>query len=797
MYKKTAFHRSPGSGLAQPLRKAWLAGVLSLLLAPMVLAAQTGSITGRVVTADDEPVTDATVTVVATQASTEVDADGRFTLEDVPAGEQILEVVSKLHARGVDRIEVAAGESTEIELLVRSRTHSERIVVTATPDPRGELDLAAPVNVLEGRELATQVEPSLGETLANEPGISTSSFAPGASRPIIRGLGGDRVKVMENGLDTLDASAASPDHAVASDPLLAQRVEVLRGPATLLYGSNAIGGVVNIIDDRVPSAPPSKPFTGTIDLRGGTVADERAAAASLSGGNARWAWHVDGLTRETDNYEIPGHAALEEEEEDEGHDEEEEEAFGILPNSDIETRSGGLGLTGFFGNRGYLGVAYRGFDTEYGVPGGEHGHHEEEGHDDEGHDDEEGHGDDDDHGEGEEEEEEEDIRIDMRQRRFDIEGGITQPFGAFRGAKLRLGIVDYEHDELEGPDEIGTRFFNEAWEGRFELVQKRRGNHTGSFGLQVRSRDLEAIGEEAFIPPAESENIGLFTFQEIDRGALSYQFGLRYEVQDTTVREPGLPDRDFDALSASLGLVWKPSGRYSLGASVARSAKMPTGEELYSNGAHFATSAFEIGDTSLEEETSLGLDLTLRRVEGRVTGAFNLFYNDFSDYIFQAFTGDEEDELPVLLWSQADANFWGAELDLSILLAQSAHASWDLDLLWDFVRAEFDDGGDLPRIPPQRFGVGLHYRGDRLRAGANVRFVDEQDRISANETPTDSYTLVSADVGYRFLFASSFLDLILRGTNLTDEEARVHTSFVKDSVPLPGRNVSLIARLRF
>ncbi len=278
---------------------------------------------------------------------------------------------------------------------------------------------------------------------------------------------------------------------------------------------------------------------------------------------------------------------------------------------------------------------------------------------------------------------------------------------------------------------------------------------------------------------------------------MRYQLGLRYENQDTTVREPELPDRDFDGLSASFGIVWRASEDYSLGASLARSVKMPTGEELYSEGLHFATSAFEVGDPDLTEESSLGLDVTLRKVEGRVTGSFNLFYNEFSDFIFQAFTGDEEEGLPVLRWSQADADFWGAELDLSVLLAQSAHSSWDLDFLWDFVRAEFADGGNLPRIPPRRFGIGLHYRGDKLRGGIEARFVDEQGRIAENETPTDSYTLVNADVSYRFFFDSYFLDVILRGTNLTDEEARLHTSFVKDDVPLPGRNLSLIARLGF
>ncbi len=759
--------------------------VVGLFLLSAGLSAQErGAISGRVVTADGEPVSDAVVTVAGTTIRVRAAEDGSFQLSAVPAGTQLLEVSSVRHARGVERVSVIAGETTEVEIVIVSRVHSEQIVVTASPDSRGELDLASPVNILGGDELVARLEPSIGETLAQEAGVSSTYFAPGASRPVIRGLAGDRVKTMENGLDTLDVSTTSPDHAVAVDPLSAERIEVVRGPASLLYGSNAIGGVVNVLDQRIPEFRATEAFSGTIDLRGGSAADERAAAASLNGGGGRWAWHADLQTRETDDYEIPGFASLEgeEHEEEEGeHEEEEEPVFGVLANSDIVSGGGGIGGTYFFGDSGFLGVSVRGLDSEYGIPGGEH--EEEHGEEEEG-EQEEGHG-------------EEGIRIDMEQRRYDVKGAITRPFGAFRAAKFRLGVVDYEHDELEGPGEVGTSFFNDAWEGRVEIIQKARGSHTGSFGVQIKNRDLNAIGEEAFIPQAETENIGVFTFQELGDGPIRYQFGARWETQDTTVGDPTRPDRSFDGLSGSYGIVWQQSENYSLGASLARSVKMPNSEELYSEGLHFATSAFEQGDATLDEETALGVDLSLRKTAGKVTGAFNLFYNQFSDFIFQRFTGDEIEGFPVLRYSQADADFWGAELDLSIALAQRDHSSWDLDLLWDMVRAEFDDGGDLPRIPPQRFGLGVHHRGDRLRAAAEVRFVGDQNRIAENETPTDGYTLINASVSYRFFFAEQFLDVILRGTNLGDEDARNHISFVKDDVPLPGRNISLAARFSF
>ncbi|MEM7483224.1 MAG: TonB-dependent receptor [Acidobacteriota bacterium] len=754
------------------------------------MAQETGGIRGRIATTDGQPVTDATVTVVGTRVRAQVDGEGRFTLPSITAGEALLDVTSVRHAGTVERVAVVAGETTQVDIVIVSRVHSEKIVVTASPRAHGELDLATLVNVLEGRNLAVRIEPTLGESLRHEAGISSTYFGPGASRPLIRGLGGDRIKVMENGIDVLDASSASPDHAVAADPIAAERIEVVRGPATLLYGSNAIGGVVNLLDQRIPHFARTQNFSGTVDVRAGSAADERAAAFDLDGGGDRWAWNLFLQSRQTDDYEIPGRASIDEHEEDEHEEEghaEEEEIEGVLPNSDIDNMSGGVGASYFFGDRGFVGVSVRGFDTEYGLPGG-HGHEEEGEHGEEEHKEEE-HGEEDGHGEG-------DVRIDMQQRRYDFEGGISQPFGVFEKADFRVGIIDYEHVEGEGSEE-GTAFLNDAWEARAEFVQKRRGSLSGSIGVQLRNRDFVVVGEEAFVPPAETESLGLFTFQEVVRGPLSYQFGARYENQQTSVQSDGLPDRDFDAFSASLGVVWRASRNYSLGASLARSVKLPTSEELYSEGPHFAVSAFEIGDPGLDEESALGLDLTLRKVEGRVTGSLNLFRNDFSDYIFQRFTGEEEDGLPVVQYSAADAEFWGAEVEASILLGETTHSNWGMDLLWDTVRAEFADGGDLPRIPPQRFGVGFHYRSDRLGAAAEARFVDDQDRIAENETPTEGYTMVNANVSYRFFFEKYFLDLILRGTNLMDEDARLHTSFVKNDVPLPGRNISLVARLGF
>ena len=750
-----------------------------LLCAPPLPAQRVGTVSGRVITQDGEPVTDAVLTLIGSTAQSRVDDEGRFEITGVAPGPQLISVSSVRHASGVKQVEVIAGEAIEVEITLESTMHAEEIVVTATGDPALDLDIVTPVNILEGQALALRLEPTLGETLSKEVGITQTYFAAGASRPVIRGLSGDRVKMMENGLDTLDASSTSPDHAVSADPMSAERIEVVRGPVTLLYGSNAIGGAVNQIDRRIPEHKPTSKFFGSLNLRGGTVADERAGSVDLNGGGDRFAWHLDYATLETDDYDIPGFARIVEDDHDgeEEEHEEEENPFGTLPNSDVSTDSGAAGGTYFFGDSGFLGVSVAGFDSNYGVPGG---HHEDE------------------HGEeGGGEHDEEGLRIDLQRVRYDLRGAVTRQFSAFRGATFRFGYVDYEHDELEAPGVVGTSFFNDSWEARAELLQKNRDSHTGSIGFQARSRDLEAVGEEAYLPPTQSENLGIFTFQEFGGGAIRYQFGLRYETQEMNVQDPELPDRDFDGLSASAGLVWTASESYSLGASLARSVKFPSGEELYSEGIHFATSAFEIGDPNLEEESALGAELSFRKSDGRLTGAINLFYNSFSDYIFQAFTGEQIDGFPVLLWSQADADFWGGEVDLTIALFEQPHASWDLDLFGDLVRAEFADGGNLPRIPPMRIGGGIHYRSDRLRGGGEVWRVAEQNDTAITETPTAAYTMVNADFSYRIFFSRYFLDLMLRGTNLTDEEARMHTSFVKDSVPLPGRNISLIAKFGF
>ena len=756
------------------LSGTWFLG-LSLVIVGILNAQETGSISGTVLAEDGTPVDDALVTLVDLRRQSSVDTKGAFRFEGLPPGAYLIQVESDRYGSLVERYEVNAGQTTQIEIDIGRHHHSDAIVVTGSADPRNQLELANPVTILSGESLALRIQPTLGDTLSQEAGVNQTWFAPGASRPIIRGLGSDRVRMLQGGLSTGDVSSTSPDHAVGVEPGAAQRIEVLRGPSTLLYGSTAIGGVVNVIDNTIPNLQPTEKITGQFDFAAGTVADELSGRADLNGGVGKWAWHFDGGLRQTDDYSIP-------DEYDPGNFEDQAEGEhqgefipGTLPNSDLETQNLAGGLA-YFANKGFLGFSVSGFDTNYGVPGHEHaGEHQEEG----------------------EEHDDGNVRIDLERRRLDFSGEITQPFSIFRGFKARLGLVDYKHVELEG-SEIGTEFLKDTLEGRFELVQKPKGRWSGALGLQILSDDLEAIGEEAFLPPSETTTWGLFAFEELSTGALGWQFGARIESVDHTVNQSDLADRSFTPVSLSVGLVWELPKKWSLGTSLARSQKAPNVSELYSDGPHAATRTVEIGDPTLNMETSLGFDLSLRRSEGPLHGDLTLFLNRFDDFIFQMFTGEEIDGLTVLRYVQSNAEFLGGELDIEYDLWHNANRHLDLKVMADYVRAELrDSGAPLPLIPPFRIGGGLHFGSLNWHAEGEVRWIGTQDRVSENELPTPSYTMVNASAGYRFFLGNQVFDLLIRGRNLTDELAFNASSVSKFERPMPGRDISLSLHLLF
>ncbi len=722
---------------------------------------ESGAILGRVTPAHDHDFVLATARIPDLAVKVDVAADGSFRFEGIRPGTYLVEVRVPSLGVAVGTVEVRAGEASEIELVLRPGSHSDEIVVTASAIARDPLELASPTTSLSGQDLELALESSLGETLAGEPGIHSTFFGPGASRPVIRGLTGDRVRMLEGGLGTGDASGVSADHAVATDPMSAERIEVIRGPATLLYGSSAVGGVVNVVDERIPSTRAVGGIHGSFTLRGGTGSDERTGSLNLGGGGGNFAWHVDGLTRKTGDYEIPGFVRLQGTDGAEG-------PFGSVPNTDLETRGARLGGTYFFGDRGFLGLSAGSFETEYGLPGGL--------------------------GEGEGGGEVP-VRIDLEQRRFDLKGQISAPLSGFQALRVRLGVTDYEHVELEGGD-AGTQFFNDFLETRIELVQEQHGRFGGSIGLQYFDRDFEAVGAEAFLPQTTTDRWAVFTLQEIEAGPVRWQVGARFESQDT---DPAgaLSSLSHSGLSSSLGLVWEASDTFSIATSLARSVKLPAPEELFTDGLHVAAQAFEIGDPNLKDEVSRGLDVAFRLELEGFSGELTLFRQDFDNFFFQAFTGREEEGFPVVLYSQDDATFSGAEFKARVELVEKENHHLHLSLMGDVVNADLDAGGNLPRIPPLRLGGGLHYHSEKWNASTEVRWVDKQTDVAVNESPTDGYTLVNASLGYRILFRSQIIDLLLRGRNLTDTEARSHTSFLKNVAPLPGRNITLAVKFLF
>lgn len=661
----------------------------------------------------------------------------------------------------------------------------ENLVVTATPLERPQAEIASPTSVLTGRALSLKLQPSLGESLSGLPGVSSTYFGPGASRPVIRGLGGDRIRILENGTGSIDASTTSPDHAVAVDPLLVDRIEIVRGPAALLYGGNAVGGVINVIDHRILATLPDRALEGRTAFRTSSVDDGKSGAVLFEGTSGPLAWHIDAYRRTSDDVRIPGFAesaALRAEETEHAAEHgEPAPAFARdrLPNS-AQTADGAAAGFSWIGSRGYLGFAVSGHNTIYGVPPGAHAHEEEETED-----------------AAAVEEEEPPVRIDLRQRRLDVQGALTQPFGIFQSARFKLGVADYRHQELEG-SAIGTVFKNKGYDGRVELLHKPLGRVSGAVGAQTSRNDFEAIGAEAFLPPTRTTSHALFAFEEVDFDPLAWQLGARVDTQDIETRDGSGRSRDGNGISLSTGLVWKLSDAWSLGTTLARTERQPNAQEIYSNGPHIGTGAFEVGDETLGKEKSLALDVSLRRRAGFVTGELTVFANRFNGYIFDQPTGAEQDGLVVYQYTQRDAQFYGTELETIFHLHESTAHAFDIRVAADTVHGKIRGTDEnLPRITPRRLTLALDYRGGPFSAGIDTQFVDRARNLSANETATDNYTLLGASLGYHFDIGRIACDVFVRGNNLTDEEARNHVSFLKDVAPLPGRNLTLGLRVSF
>jgi iron complex outermembrane receptor protein len=685
------------------------------------------------------------------------------------------------------------------------------VEVRATPLADTAESLATPVEVLAGSKLDKAKAGTLGETVAGLPGVHSSNFGPGVGRPIIRGLDGARVQVLSDGLGSGDVSTVSVDHAVTIEPFLANQIEVLKGPATLLYGSGAIGGAVNVVDGRIPEVLPEAPLEGRAELRGGSVNDERTGMFRLDGHAGRFAFHFDALHRETGDYAIPGYpesAALMAEH---GETPDPDEA-GILRNSAVRTAAAALGVS-WIGDRGFMGAAYSLYNTAYGIPGGhEHAEEEEEDeheheHEDEAHD-----------------HDEADVRIVMDQRRTELRGGMDD-LGPFESLRVKFADTDYTHTEFEGL-EIGTVFYNQSREARAELVHAQVAGWKGAFGLQASDRDFVAIGDEAFVPGSLSRDTGVFWIGRRELGRLQLDLGLRHDRNRVDVDQSATasPDRDFKTTSLSAGFGWKASETLHFNLGLDRAQRAPTAEELYSSGLHVATGGFEFGDAGLGVETAQRIELGAHLHRGPFEARLSAWHARYDDFVYLADTDLEIDDAPVRVWRQDDARFSGLEARLDWQIADGDSGLWTLGAFTDTVRGKLTDppgttivevdvphddhshlegaqvttGGNLPRIAPSRIGGELRWERDGWRASVGaVRYL-KQDDVAAYETTTPGYTLVDAHVAWHLdTKGGRELELFVDANNLTDREARPHTSFLKDVVPLPGRNVVFGVRAFF
>lgn len=654
-------------------------------------------------------------------------------------------------------VAVAAMLVSHAALSQESKT--EEIIVTSSALRENPLAVAQPTTVVAGDDLRRQIAASIGETLSSQLGVSSTYFGPSASRPVIRGLGGDRVQVLQDGLAALDVSSLSQDHAVTLESVVSQQIEIIKGPAALLYGSGASGGLVNVVSTRVPTEVPEKPITGAAEVRADTASEERTGAFSIDGGAGNFAFHADFFDRETDDVEIPGFAqsdALRRQLIEAG--EEPDDVRGHIPNTAGEARGGAIGGS-YIGQNALGGLSYSRYETTYGIPG------------------------------------EETAFIDMKQDRFDGKAELDLD-GAINKLRLTGAYNDYTHTEFEAPGEPGTVFNQDAYELRFTADHKLGDGWRGTVGLQYVDVDFEAIGEEAFVPSSSTQQFSVFAFEERHFDAWTVELGARAEQQKIDV-QADLPNYSETAISLSAGSIWQFADEHALALNLTRTQRNPQAAELYANGPHIAAQRFEVGDVNLDQETSVTADLSLRHTGERVAWTLSAYYNDYTDYIYASPTGDIEDDLPVYQYLQGGAKFHGFEAELTVPLIDTGNRHVALRLASDYVRGKLDNGEDLPQIPPLRFGAGLHYDQDAWHFGVQAFYYDKQDKVSTNELPTGSFTLAEVDASYRLPVGSSSLFLFLRGTNLLDEDARQHASPLKDIAPLPGRSWHIGARAEF
>lgn len=710
----------------------------------------------------------------------------------------------------VGETSLSAAESGALKL--------ENVVVTASPFRRSQTELAQATSVLAGRDLTMKAAGTLGDALAGEVGMAATAFGPGASRPIIRGLGGDRVRVLENGIGTMDASVASPDHAVSIEPFLAERIEVVRGPASLLYGGAAVGGVVNVITHRIHSEAPRRNGASRFGIVAGGAGDEctRGGATDVlmaCAPDLDVVLHLDGVRRETENLRIPGWAesdalrAAETADATDAADREQEEARGRLPNSWVVTEGAGVGIS-LVGKRGSMGVSYSGYNAWYGVPGHGHEHSEKREMRDAG-------------GkslsdapESRVEERTADadgVHVVLRQRRVEWQGEWRPSGGAIKSLQSKIGRTTYRHEEIE-EGVLGTRFDSRGTEARFEAVHAHGDRWEGAVGCQLSGNTFSAEGAEAFLLASRTRSLALFAFEEWSVGRVTWQAGARWENQDVRLDSLFSERRDSVA-SGSLGAVYACSPTYAIVIALSQTGRAPSAQELYARGPHAGTASYEIGQATLGRERSRGIELSLRRKRGAVTGEATVFLNHFDRFIFERPVPEVavaregtlqpiprtellsgETGMPVYRYVDSEAQFMGAEVEAWWHLHKGTAHAFDVKLGADVVRGREGDGAieaDLPRMPAPRFLLGGVWSVGAWSLGCDCQYVLRQKRTASEEYATSGYTLLGLHLSRSLQAGSMDGDLFVKVTNLLNEEARPHTSFLKERAPLGARAFSI------
>ena len=766
------------------------AAAMAVLTAAPVLAQETGRVQGTVTLEEYGSIHGAVVLVVGTGGFALTDEQGRFAIDGVPAGSYEVLAQREHLTAGRQTVTVDPGGAATVDFVLELSPVREDVTVTASAGgTETTFEAFNAVTTVDSFDIARESAGSLGDALRNEPGIAIRSFGPGASRPIIRGFDGDRVLILEDGVRTGDLSSESGDHGVAVDPNSAERIEIVRGPATLLYGSNAVGGLVNVITPQ--ESYRESLLEGTRAQLSADVGSANAQTGTNVGlQHARNGVHywAGGSMRRTEDYATPA---------------------GTVENSATESTNARAGV-GWSGDRLFASAGVTLNDGRYGVPfaGEFHGHHEV----DSG-----GHGDDhgDDHG-GEAA-----IALDWQRRALRADIGLQGLANrVVEGVQLSLNAIDWGHDELEieaGNENVGTRYDNRVYILRADVDQRQTAHLSGRFGAWTQIREFEAAGVEALAPRTDLSSFAAFAYEELSLGRFRVQFGGRvdrdnyrvaertggdgddahdddHDAHDHGVEAPDARDRGFAGASASVGLHAELGAGNALVANLTRSHRAPAIEELYNFGPHVGTLSFDIGNPDLDAESTLGLDLSLRHRGDRVRGDLNFFVYDIDNFIFGDRSGEVLDNLPVFNVLQGNSRFTGFDARSSVRLAG---LTW-LTLGLGYVDAQLTTTGEaLPRIPPLRGTLELDIPYGGFTLSPQVEFAGRQADVFRGETETDGYSVVNLRASYVWPRQDMAHILSFTGYNLTNALYRNHTSFIKDLAPEMGRGVRLNYAVRF